>query len=123
LARNAVPLAGVRPPGAAIDAIPPQGTRVPCARVSADPRVGRRPRPQRRCAARRSVGAASPDAPSAPRGLAEDKLLRGEGGPHAIPRDGPFLGALFESLATPGGAHAHRRPDGVAVVPLALLGP
>ena len=33
-------------------------------------------------------------------GLTEDKLLRGEGGMKAIPRDGTFLGALFESLAT-----------------------
>jgi uncharacterized protein len=33
-------------------------------------------------------------------GLTEAKLLRGEGGLDAIPRDGTFLGALFESLAT-----------------------
>ncbi len=33
-------------------------------------------------------------------GLTEDKLLRGEGGMVAIPRDGTFLGSLFESLAT-----------------------
>jgi uncharacterized protein len=33
-------------------------------------------------------------------GLTERKLLRGEGGMEAIPRDGTFLGALFESLAT-----------------------
>lgn len=129
-------------------------------------------------------------------GLSEDKLLRGEGGLKAIPRDGAFLGALFESLAALSvrtyahacearvghlrtargereidlivearsgevvafevklsgtvddgdvrhlhwlgdelgeqlvaavvlttGAHAFRRPDGILVVPLALLGP
>jgi len=33
-------------------------------------------------------------------GLSEAKLLRGEGGLEAIPRDGAFLGALFESLVT-----------------------
>jgi uncharacterized protein len=33
-------------------------------------------------------------------GLTESKLLSGEGGLDAIPRDGAFLGALFESLAT-----------------------
>ncbi len=33
-------------------------------------------------------------------GLTEDKLLRGDSGMDAIPRDGTFLGALFESLAT-----------------------
>lgn len=33
-------------------------------------------------------------------GVTEDKLLRGEGGLAAIPRDGSFLGALFESLVT-----------------------
>jgi uncharacterized protein len=33
-------------------------------------------------------------------GLSETKLLRGEGGLDAIPRDGTFLGALFESLVT-----------------------
>ena len=32
--------------------------------------------------------------------VSESKLLRGEGGLDAIPRDGTFLGALFESLAT-----------------------
>jgi len=31
-------------------------------------------------------------------GLTEEKLLEGEGGLDAIPRDGTFLGALFESL-------------------------
>jgi predicted AAA+ superfamily ATPase len=33
-------------------------------------------------------------------GLTEAKLLGGEGGVQSIPRDGTFLGALFESLAT-----------------------
>ena len=33
-------------------------------------------------------------------GLTEKKLLAGEGGLDAIPRDGAFLGALFESLTT-----------------------
>lgn len=33
-------------------------------------------------------------------GLTESKLLRGEGGVKAIPRDGAFLGGLFESLTT-----------------------
>jgi predicted AAA+ superfamily ATPase len=33
-------------------------------------------------------------------GITEDKLLKGEGGLVAIPRDGSFLGALFESLVT-----------------------
>jgi predicted AAA+ superfamily ATPase len=33
-------------------------------------------------------------------GITEDRLLRGEGGLAAIPRDGSFLGALFESLVT-----------------------
>lgn len=33
-------------------------------------------------------------------GLTEDKLLSGEGGLDVIPRDGSFLGALFESLVT-----------------------
>lgn len=33
-------------------------------------------------------------------GLTEEKLLKGEGGLDAIPRDGTFLGALFESLVT-----------------------
>jgi predicted AAA+ superfamily ATPase len=33
-------------------------------------------------------------------GMTESKLLRGEGGLAAIPRDGSFLGALFESLTT-----------------------
>jgi predicted AAA+ superfamily ATPase len=33
-------------------------------------------------------------------GITEDKLLKGEGGIGAIPRDGTFLGALFESLVT-----------------------
>jgi predicted AAA+ superfamily ATPase len=33
-------------------------------------------------------------------GITEDKLLRGQGGLAAIPRDGSFLGALFESLVT-----------------------
>jgi predicted AAA+ superfamily ATPase len=33
-------------------------------------------------------------------GITEDKLLKGEGGLRAIPRDGSFLGALFESLVT-----------------------
>jgi predicted AAA+ superfamily ATPase len=129
-------------------------------------------------------------------GLTESKLLHGEGGLDAIPRDGTFLGALFESLTTLSvrvyaqaaeatvrhlrtargdhevdlivegragevvaievklsatiedadvkhlrwlrdrlgsdlqqalmittGPHAYRRPDGVCVVPLALLGP
>jgi hypothetical protein len=129
-------------------------------------------------------------------GITEDKLLRGEGGLAAIPRDGTFLGALFESLVTLSirvfaqaaeaevrhlrtrsgdrevdlivqgrageivgvevklaatvddhdvahlrwlrdelkgdlraavvittGPHAYRRPDGIYVVPLALLGP
>ena len=129
-------------------------------------------------------------------GLTEDKLLKGEGGLVAIPRDGSFLGALFESLVTLSvqvfaqaaeaqvrhlrtrsgdrevdlivqgrageivgvevklsatvddddvahlrwlgdelkgdlraalvittGPHAYRRPDGICVVPLALLGP
>ena len=129
-------------------------------------------------------------------GITEDKLLRGEGGLVAIPRDGTFLGALFESLVTLSvrvfaqaaeaqvrhlrtrsgdrevdlivqgrageivgievklsatvddadvahlrwlrgelkgdlraavvittGPHAYRRPDGIDVVPLALLGP
>jgi predicted AAA+ superfamily ATPase len=129
-------------------------------------------------------------------GMTESKLLHGEGGLDAIPRDGTFLGALFESLttlsvrvhaqaaeaqirhlrtargdrevdlivegragevvaievklsATVGdddvkhlrwlrdqigddlreavvvttGPHAYRRPDGICVVPLALLGP
>jgi predicted AAA+ superfamily ATPase len=129
-------------------------------------------------------------------GISEDKLLKGEGGLVAIPRDGSFLGALFESLVTLSvrvyaqaaeaqvrhlrtrrggrevdlivqgrggeilgvevklsatvddddvahlrwlrdelngdlraavvittGPHAYRRPDGIYVVPLALLGP
>ena len=129
-------------------------------------------------------------------GITEDKLLKGEGGLVAIPRDGTFLGALFESLVTLSvqvfaqaaeaqvrhlrtrsgdrevdlivqgrageivgievklsatvddddvahlrwlgdelkgdlraalvittGPHAYRRPDGICVVPLALLGP
>ncbi|WP_028064993.1 ATP-binding protein [Solirubrobacter soli] len=129
-------------------------------------------------------------------GLTEDKLLKGEGGLAAVPRDGAFLGALFESLVTLSvrvfaqaaeaqvrhlrtrrgdrevdlivqgrggeivgievklsatvddvdvahlrwlrdelagelraavvittGPHAYRRPDGIYVVPLALLGP
>jgi len=129
-------------------------------------------------------------------GITEDKLLKGEGGLVAIPRDGTFLGALFESLVTLSvrvfaqaaeaqvrhlrtrsgdrevdlivqgrageiigvevklsatvddddvahlrwlrgelkgdlraavvittGPHAYRRPDGIHVVPLALLGP
>lgn len=33
-------------------------------------------------------------------GVTEDKLLQGEGGLAALPRDGTFLGALFESLVT-----------------------
>lgn len=33
-------------------------------------------------------------------GLSEEKLLKGKGGHEAIPRDGAFLGCLFESLAT-----------------------
>jgi predicted AAA+ superfamily ATPase len=33
-------------------------------------------------------------------GMTEDKLLRGGGGLDVIPRDGTFLGALFESLVT-----------------------
>jgi predicted AAA+ superfamily ATPase len=33
-------------------------------------------------------------------GVTEDKLLKGQGGLAAIPRDGTFLGALFESLVT-----------------------
>lgn len=33
-------------------------------------------------------------------GVTEDSLLRGEGGLKAVPRDGTFLGALFESLVT-----------------------
>lgn len=33
-------------------------------------------------------------------GLSKKKLLSGEGGHDALPRDGAFLGALFESLAT-----------------------
>ncbi len=33
-------------------------------------------------------------------GLSEAKLLSGKGGSDAIPRDGAFLGSLFESLAT-----------------------
>jgi hypothetical protein len=53
----------------------------------------------------------------------------------AIPRDGPLLGALFESqlsarmgadvvdsIVITTGAYAYRRPDGVGVVPAALLG-
>lgn len=129
-------------------------------------------------------------------GTTEDSLLKGEGGLAVIPRDGTFLGALFESLATLSvrvfaqaaeaqvrhlrtrsgdrevdlivqgrageivaievklsatvgdsdivhlrwlrdqlkddlraavvvttGPHAYRRPDGICVVPLALLGP
>ncbi|HTE62559.1 MAG TPA: DUF4143 domain-containing protein [Solirubrobacteraceae bacterium] len=129
-------------------------------------------------------------------GMTEEKLLQGEGGMDAIPRDGSFLGALFESLVTLSvrvyaqaaeaqvrhlrtrrgdrevdlivegragqivgievklsatvddddvkhlrwlrdelkgdlraavvittGPHAYRRPDGIYVVPLALLGP
>jgi predicted AAA+ superfamily ATPase len=129
-------------------------------------------------------------------GVAEDRLLKGERGPVALPRDGSFLGALFESLVTLSvrvfaqasqaqvrhlrsrsgdrkvdlivqgrageivavevklaatvndddvrhlrwlrdelkgdlraavvittGPHAYRRPDGIYVVPLALLGP
>lgn len=128
--------------------------------------------------------------------VTEDKLLKGDGGLAAIPRDGSFLGALFESLVTLSvrvfahtaeaqvrhlrtgsgdrdvdlivqgrggelvgieiklsatvddddvkhlrwlrdqlkgelraavvittGPHAYRRPDGIVVVPLALLGP
>jgi len=80
------------------------------------------------------------------------QLLRGDERGLPIPRDGKLLGALFESLAalsvrtyaeradanvshmrTSGGhreidfittgQHAYRRRDGVAVVPLALLGP
>lgn len=33
-------------------------------------------------------------------GVTEDTLLKGEGGSAAVPRDGTFLGALFESLVT-----------------------
>ena len=33
-------------------------------------------------------------------GTSRSTLLQGQGGPTDIPRDGPFLGALFESLAT-----------------------
>jgi uncharacterized protein len=87
-------------------------------------------------------------------GLGVGALLSGDQGPLPIPRDGTFLGALFESLvaldvrvfaqaaeATVGhlrthrgnhevdavvvttGPYAYRRPDGIAVVPAALLGP
>ena len=69
-------------------------------------------------------------------GLSSADLLRGEG-PDRVVADGTFLGALFESLAAMSvdaesmldavvlttGTHAYRRPDGVAVVPLGLLGP
>ena len=63
-------------------------------------------------------------------GLDEAALLRGEDVPEQV-RDGPFLGALFESLVTLGvravivttGEYAYRRSDGIAVVPAALFGP
>jgi hypothetical protein len=53
-------------------------------------------------------------------------LIRGDGSNGQHP-DGTFLGALFErvldKILVNTGDRAYRRPDGVAVVPLGLLGP
>ncbi len=65
-------------------------------------------------------------------GVGPERLVRGDGqkDPHLDARDGRLNGLhdqmgddLVERVVITTGPRAYRRPDGVAVVPLALLGP